>query len=269
MPRVPKSSNKVSDGSTKEETIGDDMTNGMGNDEDDDIKTEGDGNTKVWDTPVQLMWFQLPFAGDMKTLPSWMWNPNDDEAQAVEDEEDEEDEEEDEDEDEEGGNEEEDEKEEEKEEDNGDSDTEGGEEIEETNKEDEAVTSEENELQKVATDLVDALWLSDDEASRILRQPNPYLHAWQSTVTHRALAQTVTPKDYSKDLVHSRPVHDEALDPMATPPHVRERAREALQKFDATFPLTMQKKPQEQLSYRRAPNRRKVLTYADFLEEDK
>ena len=107
---------------------------------------------------------------------------------------------------------------------------------------------------QAAANLVDALWLSDDQAESILQQPDPFQTALQATVWKRAVEPRFT------DLVFPRRLDE--LDPLGTPMDVRQKAQPSITRFRDAFPLVRkQEQPKKQQGL-------KSLTYANFVETE-
>ena len=111
------------------------------------------------------------------------------------------------------------------------------------------------EQTQVACDLIDALWLSDDQAHRILNQADPFQRAWKATVTHRAVHPTAT------NLIVPRPMDD--YDPLGTPADIKEKAQGPIHQFRQTFPLTLKPAADKDKTKQGAQS----LTFKNFVEE--
>jgi hypothetical protein len=106
---------------------------------------------------------------------------------------------------------------------------------------------------RIASNLIEALWLSDDQAENILQQPDPFITAWNATAWNRAV------HPHTRNLVFPRCLDD--FDPLGTPLHVREKAQSSVVHFREHFPLVrkIEASKKEQGS--------KSLTYTNFVEK--
>lgn len=113
------------------------------------------------------------------------------------------------------------------------------------------------EEEKAACDLIDTLWLSDDQAETILNQSDPFQEAWKDTVLHRAVHPTSTELRVPRKRLGGD-------DPLATPKDVKENAEAYVNRFQETFPLVLKQSSTKDKERKGV----KSLTYTDFLDDD-
>ena len=102
-----------------------------------------------------------------------------------------------------------------------------------------------------ASDLIDALWMSDDQADHVLSHTDdPFQEAWNATVLQRAL--------------HPRQDKPPLVFPAAPAPPVPKQTKAALDAFRQAFPLVL--KPSSDKEKKKKG--RQALTYANFVTDD-
>ena len=116
-------------------------------------------------------------------------------------------------------------------------------------------STDNSEKERACDDLIDSFMLSET-ALQSGKIPSPFLRSWNQTKVKRAI-------DPDAPLVFARESSDG--DPMITPSELFSNGRAALSKFDASFPLKVEKTVKPKKGEGRKG--KTVLTYKDFLKE--
>ena len=111
--------------------------------------------------------------------------------------------------------------------------------------------------EQVAADLIDALWLSDEQADAIINQSDPFQRAVQTTLLHRAVHPSSC-----EELKFPRCLDDQ--DPLGTPVELKENAQGPITKFREAFPLVLKSSTDKE----KKKQGQKALTYTNFVHDD-